>query len=199
MVSGGSLRGDEASFRARAHLVVSQLNPCHEDNYWIGNAELTWGGGQAQGLTLLKRATGCRFWDQWPPFFLGFSQHFFNRDLVAARHALEIAAQRSDEKTALAFRDFSVKLVEGQFEDARVALEMVRREREQTSDTRLRAMLDQRIGRLQGLIILRQARQDFVAKFGRPLSKADELVTFGVLRRLPDDPSRVGYVPKVFI
>jgi hypothetical protein len=39
--------------------VVVQLNPCHEDNYYQGNALLTWGGAVAEGNELLKRATDC--------------------------------------------------------------------------------------------------------------------------------------------
>lgn len=194
VVSMGGLRSDESGFRARAHLVVSQLNPCHEDNYWIGNAELVWGGGQSAGQVLLRRATNCRFWDPWPPFFLGFSQYFFDRNVTAAREALEVAAQRADEKTAAAFRSFSVSLLAGQFEDAEVALEMVRRERDQTNDERLRKLLSQRAERLEGLVVLRRARKEFELRFRRAPGSAQELVSSGVLARLPEDPAKLGYV-----
>jgi hypothetical protein len=192
-MSGGGLREDEARFRIRAHGVVSQLNPCHEDNYWIGNAEMTWGGAQDEGVALLRRAMDCRFWDEWPAFFYGFGQQFFNRNIDEARRGLETAAQRADEKNAAAYRKFSVMLAAGQYQDARIALEFVQRERDQAKDARLRDMLDKRVGRLSGLVTLRGAHKAFEARFGRPLSNPKELIETGVLVGFPKDPLNLGY------
>ena len=86
----------DSSFRIRAHRVVAQLNPCHEDNYYVANALLSWGGAPADGIDVLRRATECRAWDEFPPFFYGFNQWFFNRDASEARRALELAADRPD-------------------------------------------------------------------------------------------------------
>lgn len=192
-MSGGTLREDEAVFRLRAHRVASQLNPCHEDNYWIGNAELTWGGAHELGFDLLRRAMDCRFWDEWPAFFYGFNLQFFRRDVVAAGVALETAAQRADQKNAAAYRKFAVMLRAAEFEDARLALELVQRERDKATDPRLREMLNQRVTRLEGLVVLREARRQFEARFGRPLAEPGELLSSGVLAALPRDPLKLGY------
>lgn len=192
-MSGGEIRQDEAVFRARVHQEVSALNPCHADNYWVGNAELTWGGGQSEGAEILDRAMRCRFWDEWPAFFLAFNRHFFGRDAQGARSALEIAAQRADEKNAAAYRNLAVMLVANELKDSMLALELVRKERDSATDIRLRRLLDQRVGRLEGLVILRRAKQDFEAALSRPLQQAEELLDAGYLKAFPVDPLGLGY------
>lgn len=36
----------DTNYLIRAQQVVAQLNACHEDNYYLANGLLTWGGGQ---------------------------------------------------------------------------------------------------------------------------------------------------------
>lgn len=192
-MSGGGLRDDEVLFRVHAHRVVSQLNPCHADNYWIGNAELTWGGAHDQGSAILRRAMECRFWDEWPAFFYGFNKYFFERDVSEARRALEIAAERADAKNAAAYRNLSVMLLAGQTEDARLALDLVRSERDKATDSGLRKLLEQRALRLEGLVLLRRARADFEARFGRKLVNPEELLEAKIIEEFPQDPLKLGY------
>lgn len=192
-MSGGSMREDEAVFRVRAHHMVSQLNACHEDNYWVGNAEMTWGGAHDVGSNLLRRAMHCRFWDEWPAFFYGFGQYFFNRDVGEARRALEMAARRADVTNAAAYRNLSIMLLATQFDDAKLALELVRKERDQATDAGLRELLSKRVIRIEGLVILRQARKEFELRFGRALSAPQELISTGVLSNIPADPLNLGY------
>ena len=180
-----------ASFVIRARRVVAQLNPCHEDNYYLGNALLTWGGAVAEGGDLLKQATDCRTWDELPPFFYGFNQYFFLRDIQGAREYLEIAADRSTDNAA-SFRKFAIMITAGELKDDE-ALNFLQREREQTNDARLRGMLDQRITRLEGLLTLRTAQQRYEARFGRPLTNPYALIESGELEAFPNDPLRIGY------
>lgn len=179
-------------FRLRAHAAVSQLNPCHEDNYWIGNASLSWGGAEVQGFELLSRAMRCRYWDEWPAFFYGFNQHFFQHDVNEARRALELAAQRSSQNAA-AFRNFSIMLAAGEIDDTRMALEMLQNERDKAKDPKLREMLDKRVKRLSGLLVLRDAQTAFEKRYGRPPNEPQELLDSGLLKGFPDDPLRLGY------
>ncbi len=179
-------------FRLRAHQGVSRLNPCHEDNYWIGNASLSWGGAVDGGFTVLFNAMHCRYWDEWPAFFYGFNKHFFQGDVKDARRVLELAAQRSPHNTA-AYRNYSIMLAAGEIDDARLAVEMLKHEQNQASDPDLREMLGKRVGRLQGLVILRDAQNTFEKRFGPPLESPSELLNKGVLSRIPEDPLGIGY------
>lgn len=181
-----------ASFAIRARRVVAQLNPCHEDNYYQGNALLTWGGAVAEGNDLLRRATECRTWDEVPPFFYGFNQYFFLHDIEGARAALETAATRATDNAA-GFRKFAIMLAAGELNDDSAALDFLQRERAATTDPKLQAMLDQRITRLEGLLSLRAAQQRYEARFGQPLSDPAALIASGELDAFPKDPLRIGY------
>lgn len=183
---------DAQSFRLRAHLAVSRLNPCHEDNYWIGNAALSWGGAENQGFELLQNAMHCRYWDEWPAFFYGFNQYFFRHNLPESHQALELAAQRSQDNAA-AFHTFSLMLAAGEIDDTRAAIEMLQRERDKAKDPKLREMLDKRVERLNGLLALRNAQAAFEKRYKRPLAEANELLDSGLLEGFPADPLKLGY------
>ncbi len=176
----------------RAHRVVSQLNACHEDNYYLGNALLTWGGAQEDGNEVLRRATECRFWDEFPPFFHGVNLFFFQKDPEAARRILDIAAERATDNAA-ALRKLGIMITAGEIRDDRMALAYLTQEREQSNDPKLREMLGKRAVRLQGLIRLREAQAEFESHFGRSLAHPSELLRTGILDTFPTDPLRLGY------
>lgn len=190
--AAASTANDAQSFRLRAHQTVSRLNPCHEDNYWIGNASLSWGGAADQGFELLQNAMHCRYWDEWPAFFYGFNQHFFLHNLAEARQALELAAQRS-QGNAAAFHTFSLMLAAGEIDDTRAALEMLQDERDKAKDPKLHEMLDKRVNRLNGLLTLRDAQAAFEKRHNRPLTDPHELLDSGLLKDFPADPLKLGY------
>lgn len=181
-----------ALFGIRARRVVAQLNPCHEDNYYQGNALLTWGGAVSQGNELLRRATECRTWDEIPPFFYAFNQFYFLRDIEGARSSLEIAADRSPANAA-AYRKFGIMIAAGEIKDDAVALDFLRREREQATDAKLAEMLDKRVARLEGLMVLREAQERYEARFGQALPHPKALIESGELKAFPTDPLRIGY------
>lgn len=66
----------DTDYLIRAQLEVAKLNPCHEDNYYLANGLLTWGGADREGTYVLRRAMQCRFWDELPAFFLWFQSSF---------------------------------------------------------------------------------------------------------------------------
>lgn len=181
-----------STFQLRAHRAVAELNPCHEDNYWIGNASLTWGGMLDEGMELLELASDCRYWDELPPFFFGFNRHFFYHDVAGARDSLEIAAQRSTQNAA-SYRSFAIMLEAGEIDDAQLAIKMIEQERNQSTDPRLREMLNKRIARLEGLVVLRNAQAEYEARYDKPLTHPQELLDMGVLESYPEDPLRLGY------
>lgn len=190
--SGQNLDGQEGGYRRRAHRVVSQLNPCHEDNYWIGNAALSFGGASEAGSELLGRASQCRFWDELPPFLYGFNQKFFNQNPVLARQAIELAADRSP-KNAAGYRQIALMMTVNNMKDAHAALAMLVDERDRAKDPKLKQLLNRRVERLRGLVTLREARKAYEERFGKPLSDPIELIHKKVLDDLPVDPMRLGY------
>jgi hypothetical protein len=179
-------------FRLRSHEAASQLHPCHEDNYWIGNASLSWGGAETQGMELLKNATRCRYWDEWPPFFYGFNSHFFHNNVAEAQRGMDIAAERSANNVAV-FKTFSIMLTAGEIKDTDLALEMLKKERDKATDKKLRESLNKRVSRLNGLIILREAHVQYEKRFKTSLIDPHELIKSGILEDFPIDPLQIGY------
>ncbi|MEN8168663.1 MAG: hypothetical protein ABFS08_00390 [Pseudomonadota bacterium] len=181
-----------AGYRARAHGLVSQLNACHEDNLYLANAMLSWGGSADEGNTILQRATECRYWDEMPPFLLGFNRYFFFRDFDGAQQAIDIAAARSEENST-AFQHMSIAIASKKLNDEKMAAAYLRNQRDEATDQKLIKRLDRRLKRLEGLITLREAQAHFEKEHGRPLAHPNELLSSGILDKPPQDPMRIGY------
>ncbi|MBX9761485.1 MAG: hypothetical protein K2Y24_00415 [Pseudomonadaceae bacterium] len=182
----------DTGYLIRAQREVSELNPCHEDNYYLANGLLTWGGADREGSEVLRRASACRFWDEYPPFFYGFNKFFFERDVEAAASYLEEAASRATANAA-GFRKFAIMLKAEQIEDEQLAVDFLQAEHDQTTDPKLKAMLAKRVTRLQGLVVLRDAQRRYEALTGKPLTEPGQLIEHGLLAAFPEDPLNLGY------
>lgn len=181
----------DIDYLIRAQQVVAQMNGCHEDNYYLANGLLTWGGAVSEGNQVLRAAVQCRTWDYIPAFLYGVNLAFFQRNRGEAQRILELGAQRSSENAA-GLRKLAVMLQAESFADEKLALDYLVQQRDSTSDPKLREMLDKRVIRLQGLVVLRDAKRRFEAVKG-VLTSLDQLVEYDFLPALPDDPLRLGY------
>lgn len=181
----------DSNYLVRAQQVVAQLNACHEDNYFLANGLLTWGGAVDQGNRVLQAAVECRSWDYVPPFFYGINLSFFAQDRENAARLLEVSAERSPEN-AVNLRKMAILLRAEQLVDERLALNYLLQQRDTAIDPKLRGMLDKRVVRLQGLVALREAQRQFEVKHGS-LHSLEQLVEAGLLPTLPNDPLRLGY------
>lgn len=184
-------RGVDTGYLVRAQREVARLNPCHEDNYYLANGLLTWGGAVDEGNEVLRAAVECRFWDEFPPFFYGINLSFFQRHNEEAARVLEIGAQRSTHNAA-AMQRLAVMLRAEQFADERLALNYLTQQRDSSVDPKLKDMLDKRVIRLQGLIDLREAQRRYEAEHG-PLPELQQLLDRDVIAELPTDPLGLGY------
>lgn len=189
--TGMDERGVDTGYLIRAQREVARLNPCHEDNYYLANGLLTWGGAVEEGNDVLRAAVECRFWDEIPPFFYGINLSFFQHNNEEAARILEIGASRSTQNAA-AMRKLAVMLRAEQFADERLALNYLTQQRDSASDPKLRGMLDKRVARLQGLVDLREAQRQYENRHG-PLTSLEQLVEQGQIATLPTDPLRLGY------
>lgn len=178
-------------YLVRAQVVVAQLNACQEDNYYLANGLLTWGGAVAEGNEVLRRAMSCRFWDGIPPFFYGVNLAFFEKDKTQAVKALELSAERWPEN-AVTLRRMAIMLRAEALANERLAVNYLMQQRDTTHDPKLREMLDKRVARLQGLIDLRAAQRRYEEAHA-PLQDLQQLVDSGEMATLPQDPLRLGY------
>ena len=184
-------RGVDTGYLVRAQREVARLNACHEDNYYLANGLLTWGGAVEEGNDVLRAAVECRFWDEIPPFFYGINLSFFQHNNEEAARVLEIGAQRSAQNGA-AMRKLAVMLRAEQFADERLALNYLIQQRDSAADPKLHDMLDKRVIRLQGLIALREAQRRYENEHG-PLMSLEQLVEQHLIDSVPADPLRLGY------
>lgn len=182
----------DTGYLVRAQHEVAELNPCHEDNYYLANGLLTWGGADREGSEVLRRASACRFWDEFPPFFYGFNKFFFERDIYAAASYLEEAASRASANAA-GFRKFAIMLKAEQIQDEQLAVDFLQAEHDQAADPILKAMLAKRVTRLQGLVVLRDAQRRYEVLTGMPLTEPGQLIEHGLLAAFPEDPLNLGY------
>jgi hypothetical protein len=192
LATGGDIKGDLSDYFHRLHQVVSDLNSCHEDNYYIANALLAWAGGIDAALDILRGATTCRFWDEVPPFFLGYNLYFFKRKYGEAKDFLFSAAERSTANR-VGFQKMGIMFESESYPDVAAARNYLMLQREAARDQKLQHMLTQRIDRLNGLITLRTAQVAYERKNGIPLEDPNDLLASGVLTAFPDDPIKLGY------
>lgn len=191
VATGMDDRGVDTEYLIRAQVEVARLNACHEDNYYLANGLLTWGGAVAEGNRVLRAALDCRFWDGVPAFFYGVNLAFFQGNVPEAQRVLELGAQRWPENAA-PLRKLAVMLRAESFADERLALSYLIQQRDSSSDMALRQMLDKRVQRLRGLLVLREAQRRYEMSHG-PLHALQQLVEREVLDSLPVDPLRLGY------
>lgn len=184
-------RGVDTSYLVRAQREVARLNACHEDNYYLANGLLTWGGAVKEGNEVLRTAIECRFWDEFPPFFYGINLSFFQHNNEEAARVLETGAQRSARNGA-AMRKLAVMLRAEQFANERLALNYLIEQRDSAAEPKLQGMLDKRVVRLQGLIALREAQRRYEDEHG-PLMSLEQLVEQHLIDSVPADPLLLGY------
>lgn len=185
---------DQAGFEvlAKVQRDVAFLNPAQEDNYYLAQAILPWAGDADSANLVMAKAADARKWDFLPLFFLGFNQMYFQREFVAAAQSMERAAARTSGQQREALLDMSAKFYE-RADSPRLALNLVKGIQASARDPALKAFLQARIVRLEGLLTLQEAAMRFRRRAGRPPESLDELVVAGDIQAIPIDPLRSGY------
>jgi len=181
----------DISYLGRAHKVVTNLNPCHEDNYYWANAFLTNSGAVNDGNNILAQASNCRFWDGVPAFLYGVNEVFYNNNIAEAIKALTVAAKRW-EINKIAINNFIISLRSLQFDDAEQALAFLQHEHDSAKDERAKKGLERRMARIKTLVDLRKAQKEYEAQFGK-LEYIEQLVEQQIIAELPEDPLFLGF------
>ncbi len=186
---------EQETYRIQGQLQVdaASFNPRHEDNYYLAAAILPWNGQVEAGQEVLLQAAQTRTWDMWPAFYYAFNAMYFERDMPKAGHWAEIAAQRHPGNAA-ALRSMAAAWYERQ-NDSAVALDVLRAMHAHSSDAEFRKLLQARITRLEGLLVLRKALADYRQQHdGQMPTDGQALIGYGGLETLPEDPLGAGYV-----
>jgi len=194
MIAASTLESasDEAPF-ARLLDLSSQLNPAHEDTYYLAEAYLPWQGRIPLAQKLLKRASEARPWDWLPPFFRAFNLYYFRQKPVAGAEVLRRAADHQPPK-----KGAQLRAIAGRWSalgpDPEQALRLVESMAQGASLPVLKRNLANRADQLRCLIRLRKAAEAFRAQEGRPPPDLESLVGYAGLEAIPADPMKDGFV-----
>lgn len=182
----------DGEYLLRSLKVVADLNPCQEDNYYVANAILAFGGAHAPANDILKRASDCRTWDFYPLFLLGFNHYFFEKNTESAASLFEQAADRSVENS-VGLKRIAIVLRSKEIDDAQMALSYLEDQKELARDALLKQSIQKRIVRLKGLVQLREAKKQYENQLGLPLTDVADLINSGIINNFPKDPLGLGY------
>lgn len=172
---------------------ASWLNPAHEDNYYIATAILPWEGQVEPAQTILRRATLARFYDYQPAFYYAFNLVHFMGDYLAASEWLLLAAPKlpkPDERVLL--ENFAARWLD-RTQDVDLAARIVEALAKQAKRKDFADYLRVRAQRLRDLGVLRRAAIVYSDRHGKPLVELSELVSAGLVAKLPVDPFGFGF------
>lgn len=181
---------DSLKVLAEVQKGVSRLNPAHEDNYYIGQAILPWVGFVEPAQFIVSRAADSRPWDFLPGFFYAFNRYYFEHKPQEASNILISVAGRLPRKEGVL--ELAAKWQE-KGEDPQAALAVIRAMQQDTRDAKLKRILQMRIDRLEGLIVIREAAVRYEKRTGLRLNDLHELLKSGDLKEAPQDPTGLGY------
>jgi len=187
-------RPDAATVATQARLQTSAafFNPAHEDNYYIAAATLSWQDQVPAAQQVLKAAADARPTDLYPLFFYGFNQRWFLQDAAGAALAIEQAALRAEGNNRLSLQAMAARWYE-KMDNSREALNIVSAMAKQARHPGLKEFLQQRAQRIEGLIALKEAVEQYRSQHGQAPRELADLLRAGILKKLPEDPTGLGF------
>ncbi len=162
-----------------------KLDPYNSDAYYFTQAAFTWEVGRAQEVNLmLDYGMKYRTWDYLLPFYAGFNSAYFLKQYEPAARYMKKAAEISGEPllanlTARYFYESNNSGLGIQF------LEMMEKG---AKDEKLRGLYQLRRTALQAAQQIQSAVKAFKEQTGRQPLRFEELVEYGLLKKVPEDP-----------
>jgi hypothetical protein len=170
---------------------ATELDPWFYDPYYFANCNFTWEANKAkEANTLLAKGSRARDWDWTIPFYMGFNEFYFLHDNAKASEYLMQGARRPDADPILS--TLAVRLAY-KASRSEVAIIFLRETMDKTKDKITRRELELNLKSLEGVYSLEQAVNSFTTRFGRQPATIDELLSRGIIGRLPEDPYHGKY------
>jgi hypothetical protein len=187
---------DEWKTTTRLFDQALELDPYFQQSYMLLQGTLPWYTKDYDvTIALLEKSKNHRYWDWIPGFFIGFDYFYFAKDNLKASEALMEASRVKEAPPALA--TFGARLAQ-QSGKNETAISFLRSILEKEKDQDKREMLMKRINVHLVLDILEKGIAAYREKFGKNPDKLDDLISDGILAKLPDNPygNPFGYDPK---
>ncbi len=167
-------------------LLITELDPYFEDPYYMANAFLAWNARMIDEANfLLMRGTEKRSWDWNFPFYIGFNKAYFQGENKEGAKFLLKAYERPGAWKGLATLAARLYHAERETETAIVFLTKFY---ENETNPGARRWLRLRIDVLERILVLEKAIESYRDKVGVSPNKIVDLVTDGIIERIPEDP-----------
>lgn len=187
------MKPNEFLVQASLQKDISWLNPAHEDNYYIAAAILSEPSLVPAAQYVLRRAAEARPRDWTPLFYYAFNMYYFEKNPVAAAEALlEGVSRTNDVSEQWGLQALAARWIERGYRTAEAA-RIVGKMADDAPPGAFRRYMKMRTERLVELDHLKAMAQKYRMRHGRSLSSIEELVTSGLIERLPKDPLGQGF------
>ena len=178
----------------RATDTLTDLDPKFAYAYQaVGSVLGVWGGRPRESVAILRKGIehNPTVWEL--PFFVGYDYFYELQDMTSAAAYFKMASELPGAPKYLSGLTARM-LVQAGNPDA--ALEFLERMYQQTQDDRAKAALTRRIADVtveRDIRLLEEAVRRYQTAHGRWPRSLEELVTGGILARLPEDPGGGAY------
>ena len=183
-IDAGSDKSDADWERIAFHLSQAMaLDPYFAQTYRMIQAFLPWKGKVKEANALLEVARQHLTWDWYPGFYIGFN--YFNelKDYLNASAYITAASKIEGAPPVLATLGARLTQKSGQTVTAIGFLKTMLRNPDY--DDNAKKLIEARIEVLEGVLVLERAIEAYERKFGRPIDVLEDLVTSGILIKLP--------------
>ncbi|RJX19228.1 MAG: hypothetical protein C4563_08345 [Desulfobulbus sp.] len=176
----------ERQISYKALLQITELDPRFWDPYLFAETTFPWEGEMvAETNELLERAVLALPNDYRPNYFIWFNYYYFIKDPKKAAPYMEKASRMQGAPEYFKNLAARMRVYSGELQAGIVFLQQVIRE---TSSASERELLEKRLFSLQALELLESAVREFKKKNSRLPADINELITGGILKKIPPDP-----------
>ena len=185
---GGDTKATEEDWEAIGLLFkqTMALDPHFKQSYYMLQSVLPWQAGKCDlAIELLEKSKKHRPWDWLPGFFIGFDYFYFLNDNLKASEYLMEASEIEGSPIILATMGARLAQKAGSTRNAIVFLKAMHKK---TDDEEIREILKERINVLEGVFILERGVARFRSRFGHSPNTLDELLSKGILKKIPHNP-----------
>jgi len=147
-------------------------------------------GMHAKAIDILTIQAKHRSWDWEPKFYLGFDYFYYLKDNETGARYLREAAELPDAPPITATLAARLAQRSGQ---TLTAIAFLKAMLERAQDEEYKKMYALRLQVLLGVHQLEQARDRYITMFGKKPSSLDDLVSAGIIDKIPDNPMSNTY------
>ncbi|MDT8420977.1 MAG: hypothetical protein RQ754_11145 [Desulfuromonadales bacterium] len=166
--------------------VVTDLDPYFVDPYILAEGLLAWDAGKPdEANKLLAKGMEYRTSDWRLPFYIGFNYFYFLGDYPSASDYIMQAAQLPGSPGYLMTLASRLAYYGGK---TKTALLFLKEMLADTEDPLLKKRLEKRLLAFEGAVLIEGALESFHESQARWPESLSELVTSGVLKKMPPEP-----------